>query len=71
MCIRDRPEGVKSALRVLDIFELLAQYPDGISLSEISAKLSIPKSSTHNLLATLMSRSYLREGRHDLSLIHI
>ncbi|MFZ1769092.1 MAG: IclR family transcriptional regulator [Caldilinea sp.] len=60
-----QPEGVKSALRVLDIFELLAQYPDGISLSEISAKLSIPKSSTHNLLATLMSRSYLREGRHD------
>lgn len=58
-------EGVKSALRVLDIFELLAQYPDGISLSEISAKLAIPKSSAHGLLSTLMSRGYLREGRHD------
>ncbi|MFO7633147.1 MAG: IclR family transcriptional regulator [Caldilinea sp.] len=58
-------EGVKSALRVLDIFELLALHPDGISLSEISTELTIPKSSAHGLLATLMSRGYLRAGRHD------
>lgn len=58
-------EGVKSALRVLDIFELLARYPDGISLSEISTKLNIPKSSAHGLIATLLNRGYLREGRHD------
>jgi IclR family KDG regulon transcriptional repressor len=58
-------EGVKSALRVLDIFELLAQYPDGINLSEISTRLAIPKSSVHSLLATLLGRGYLRAGRHD------
>jgi len=58
-------EGVKSALRVLDIFELLARHPDGLSLSEISAELTIPKSSAHGLLATLSSRGYLRPGRHD------
>ncbi len=58
-------EGVKSALRVLDIFELLAQFPDGISLSEISTRLAIPKSSVHGLLATLLGRGYLRAGRHD------
>jgi DNA-binding IclR family transcriptional regulator len=56
-------EGVKSALRVLDIFELLAQYPDGISLSEIATQLHIPKSSAHGLLGTLLSRGYLRAGR--------
>jgi DNA-binding IclR family transcriptional regulator len=56
-------EGVKSALRVLDIFELLAQHPDGISLSEIATQLHIPKSSAHGLLGTLLSRGYLRAGR--------
>lgn len=64
----DRPgqtEGVKSALRVLDIFELLARHPDGMGLSEIAAALKIPKSSAHGLLATLMSRGYLRSGRQD------
>lgn len=58
-------EGVKSALRVLDIFELLAHHRDGMSLSEISTELAIPKSSAHGLLATLLSRGYLRPGRSD------
>jgi IclR family transcriptional regulator, KDG regulon repressor len=57
--------GVKSAARVLDIFELLALHPDGINLSEIATALEIPKSSVHGLLATLSSRGYLRAGRHD------
>lgn len=58
-------EGVKSASRVLDIFELLAHHPDGMSLSEISVALAIPKSSAHGLLATLLGRGYLRPGRRD------
>jgi IclR family KDG regulon transcriptional repressor len=58
-------EGVKSAARVLDIFELLAQHPDGLSLSAVAAALTIPKSSAHGLLTTLLSRDYLRAGRHD------
>lgn len=57
------PEGVKSALRVLDIFELLALHPDGLTLSEVAAQLDIPKSSAHGLLGTLLSRGYLRAGR--------
>ncbi len=60
-----QPEGVKSALRVLDIFELLAHRPDGLSLSEISNELDIPKSSAHGLINTLLNRGYLREGRQD------
>jgi IclR family KDG regulon transcriptional repressor len=58
-------EGVKSAARVLDIFELLARHADGLSLSAIAAELAIPKSSAHGLLNTLLSRGYLRAGRHD------
>lgn len=58
-------EGVKSAVRVLDIFELLARHPDGLSLSEIATALAMPKSSAHGLLSTLLRRGYLRPGRRD------
>jgi DNA-binding IclR family transcriptional regulator len=61
----DLHAGVKSALRVLDIFELLAQHPEGMSLSEIAVALGIPKSSAHSLIYTLLARQYLREGWHD------
>jgi DNA-binding IclR family transcriptional regulator len=61
----DLHAGVKSALRVLDIFELLAQHPEGMNLSEIAAALAIPKSSAHSLIYTLLARHYLREGWHD------
>jgi DNA-binding IclR family transcriptional regulator len=61
----DLQAGVKSALRVLDIFELLAQHPEGLNLSEIAAALGIPKSSAHSLIYTLLARHYLREGWHD------
>jgi DNA-binding IclR family transcriptional regulator len=59
--------GVKSAARVLDIFELLVQHPDGMSLSEICVVLGLPKSSGHALLMTLVKRGYLREGRRERS----
>jgi DNA-binding IclR family transcriptional regulator len=57
--------GVKSAARVLDIFELLVRHRDGMSLSEICAVLDLPKSSGHALLMTLIKRGYLREGRRE------
>ncbi len=58
-------KGVKSAARVLDIFELLVQHADGLSLSEICSALRLPKSSGHALLTTLTDRGYLRDGRRD------
>ncbi|HRE28289.1 MAG TPA: IclR family transcriptional regulator [Anaerolineales bacterium] len=57
--------GVKSALRVLDVFELLVQHPDGLALSQICTALDVPKSSAHALLRTLVSRGYLRVGRRE------
>ncbi|EQB14742.1 hypothetical protein L288_00895 [Sphingobium quisquiliarum P25] len=55
---------VKSALRTLDILELVVAYRTGISAVEISAALSIPESSLSYLLSTLTDRAYLnREGR--------
>jgi IclR family transcriptional regulator, KDG regulon repressor len=59
--------GVKSAVRVLEIFELLVQHPSGLSLSEICTLLDLPKSSGHALLMTLAKRGYLRDGRRERS----
>ncbi|WP_101845513.1 IclR family transcriptional regulator [Halobacillus sp. Marseille-P3879] len=50
---------VKSADRVIDIINLLKDYPGGLSLKEIAAKLSLPQSSTFHLIQTLHNRQVL------------
>ena len=50
---------VKSADRTLDILELLAAEPAGLTVSEISQKLGLARSSTHGLVRTLHARGYL------------
>jgi DNA-binding IclR family transcriptional regulator len=53
---------VKSADRTLDIFELLAAEPSGLTVSEISQRLSLARSSTHGLVRTLHARGYLMQN---------
>lgn len=60
---RRRARPVKSADRVLDILELLAAEPQGLTLSRISDKLGIARSSAHGLVHTLLQRGYLTH--HD------
>ena len=50
---------VKSAERVLRIFDLLTDYPDGLSNKEISEKLGYAPSSTIGLVKTLKMEAYL------------
>jgi DNA-binding IclR family transcriptional regulator len=50
---------VKSAERVLRVFDLLAQHPEGLTIKEISSILSFPQSSTSGLIETLYTNSYL------------
>lgn len=50
---------VKSAERVLEIFELLKAYPNGLTLKEISSELGYAGSSTFELVKTLSERGYL------------
>jgi DNA-binding IclR family transcriptional regulator len=50
---------VKSAQRALDIVELLADAADGLTLSDVAQRLSLPKSSVHGLLHTLRQRGYV------------
>lgn len=56
---------VKSADRVLDLFELLALWGQPMSHSEIAEQLGIPKSSLTHLLHTLVQRGYLAFDRGE------
>jgi len=51
---------VKSADRVLDVLELLAERGREMSHTELAAALAIPKSSLSHLLRNLAARGYLR-----------
>lgn len=52
-------EGVKSAERVLDVLELLADRPRGLTFNEVREVLGLPKSSAYALLQTLTARRFL------------
>jgi IclR family acetate operon transcriptional repressor len=55
---------VKSAMRTLDVLELLVRQARPMAAHEIAAALAIPMSSLSYLLATLTERGYLeRSGR--------
>lgn len=49
----------RGADRILDIFEAVSECPEGLGLSELARHLSLPKSSTSNLVRTLAARGYL------------
>jgi DNA-binding IclR family transcriptional regulator len=57
---------VNSAGRALDILELLAKFPEGLSLTDIGKHLDIPLSSLHGLIATLINRSYVLRSEPGL-----
>ncbi|GGE26733.1 IclR family transcriptional regulator [Pullulanibacillus camelliae] len=53
---------VKSAARVLEIMELLADNDQGLSVKEISASLDFPQSSTFNIIQTMFTEGYLTQS---------
>jgi DNA-binding IclR family transcriptional regulator len=55
----DAGGSVKSANRVLDLFEALGTWNSGLTHSELSEQLGIPKSSLSQLLKTMVSRGYV------------
>jgi len=59
----DMNSEVKSAVRTLEILELLGAAVEPVSLKEIAVTLGYPKSSAHALAQTLVGRGYLlQEG---------
>lgn len=57
---------IKSASRVLDMLELFSTRCDGLTLTEVSKGLALPKSSTLGLLRTLHGRGYLVREADDV-----
>ena len=46
----------------MSLLELLATVPEGLTLSGLSRKLHIPKSTNHYLIYTLMTRGYVQRA---------
>jgi DNA-binding IclR family transcriptional regulator len=55
----DNGGSVKSAVRVLDLLDLLGRWDSEMTHSEIAETLAIPKSSLTQILKTLLRRRYL------------
>ena len=58
-----RRSPVKSAARVLEIFEYFGDERRALSLKDIVARLAYPQSSTTNLLKSLTTLGYLNYDR--------
>lgn len=54
-----KPQKVQSVDRVFDILEVLSVSKDGMTLTELSNKLSLSPSTTHRLLNVLQQRNYV------------
>lgn len=52
----------RSTLRATEILSLLATHPDGMTISEISVELSMPKTSAFDIVQTLRKQHFLRES---------
>lgn len=50
----------RSTSRVLDIFELLAQSEEGLTLTELSNKINAPKSSIFPIIHTMEERQFVQ-----------
>lgn len=60
---------ILSLLKALDIIAAFTPQDPVLSLAEISERLSLPKATTYNILATLRSRAYIEktdDGRYSL-----
>jgi DNA-binding IclR family transcriptional regulator len=44
--------------RVFDVLEVLADYPEGLPISELARKLAMPKSEAHRLLVAFIKRGF-------------
>ena len=63
-----RHSGPRAITRVLDLLFILADRPDGMSLADLSAQLSVPKSTVLGTLRGMAERQYLThvDGRYRL-----
>jgi len=56
---------VPSVGRALSVLELLGQFHHGLTLSQVSQRLALPKSSTYMIMTTLERRGYLQKDNRN------
>ncbi len=56
-------DGVQSVERALSILEVLANYRDGLGVTDISEKVDLHKSTVYRLLSTLISMDYVIQDK--------
>ncbi len=56
---------IQSVLKAIDIMTVFSSEEPCLTLAQISERLPMPKSTTHNLLATLMSRGFIEKLEDD------
>lgn len=57
---------IQSIERAFEIIELLAVEPKGLSVTQLSQKLSLHKTTVHRILQTLLSRGYVQKDPQTL-----
>jgi len=57
---------INSVLKAIDILQVFSANKPRLTLAEISARLGLPKSTTHNLLSTLLSCRFVEKTNDDL-----
>ena len=60
------PGSVPALDRTLDIRELLSSSPAGLTLSELSVQLDLPKNSVFRITQTLLARGYLSRDAESM-----
>jgi IclR family acetate operon transcriptional repressor len=66
----EAPAPIRAVERVCDIFDLLQNAPEGLSLTTIVEKTGLPKSTTHRYLASLEARHYV-ERHPDTGILRL
>ncbi|QGH36490.1 helix-turn-helix domain-containing protein [Gracilibacillus salitolerans] len=56
---------VQSVERTLSILEILAAYPEGLSIAKLSKDLELAKSTVHRLLSTLSAKGYVQQDEQS------
>lgn len=61
---------VKSVDKAFMLLEVVSEYPQGVSITELSARVAMYKSTVHRLLSTMLRRGYIeqdqRTGKYKL-----
>lgn len=63
----ESPGSVPALDRTLDILEVLSSSPKGLTLSELSQQLEVPKNAVFRITQTLMARRYLSRDAETMA----